>query len=103
MLGQSSSENAKAVGMLAESIAEIGWNLACKETEGDNGSRGGGPGGDRTVSSPRRMYSTSSHAATTAGRMITNSLTLCARRICTFFTHCNCGPFKRGSCRCWKT
>ena len=57
--GQASSENAKAVGMLAESMAKTGWKLACKETGPSNG--GGGVG----VTKPtKRLYSTSTQAET---------------------------------------
>ena len=55
-VGQASSENAKAVGMLAETMAKTGWKLACKQGTGSNsGSTGGGVGG------AKRMYSTSPH------------------------------------------
>ncbi|KAL9981221.1 hypothetical protein ACROYT_G009895 [Oculina patagonica] len=56
--GQASSENAKAVGMLAESMAKTGWKLASKGTGSNSGTGGGGLGGTK------RMYSTSSHADT---------------------------------------
>lgn len=59
ILGQASSENAKAVGMLAEAMAETGWKLAREET----GSNPGNTGGSKTVHSTKRTYSTSSHAA----------------------------------------
>ncbi len=57
-VGQASSENAKAVGMLAESMAKTGWKLASKGTGSNSGTGGGGLGGTK------RMYSTSSHADT---------------------------------------
>ncbi|RMX53502.1 hypothetical protein pdam_00017335 [Pocillopora damicornis] len=53
--GQASSENAKAVGALAESMAKTGWKLA---------SQGTGPNGhtDRgKLGGTKRMYSTSAH------------------------------------------
>lgn len=58
-VGQASSENAKAVGMLAETMAKTGWKLACKQGTGSNsGASGGGLGG------AKRMYSTSSRVGT---------------------------------------
>ncbi len=57
-VGQASSENAKAVGMLAESMAKTGWKLASKGTGSNSGTGGGGLGGTK------RMYSTSAHAGT---------------------------------------
>lgn len=70
--GQASSENAKAVGMLAEAMAETGWKLAREET----GSNPGNTGGSKTVHSTKRTYSTSSsHAASQGGLPINlNSL-----------------------------
>lgn len=56
MAGQASSENAKAMGALAESMAKTGWKLA---------SQGTGPNGhtDRgKLGGTKRMYSTSAHA-----------------------------------------
>jgi len=58
--GQASSENAKAVGMLAETMAKTGWRLACKETGSNNG--GGGLGGAKPGDVTKRMYCTSTHA-----------------------------------------
>ena len=58
--GQASSENAKAVGMLAETMAKTGWRLACKETGSNNG--GGGSGDAKPGDVTKRMYSTSTHA-----------------------------------------
>ena len=57
-VGQASSENAKAVGMLAESMAKTGWKLACKGTGPNSPTGGGGLGGTK------RMYSTSAHVDT---------------------------------------
>lgn len=57
-VGQASSENAKAVGMLAESMAKTGWKLASKGTGPNSDTGGGGLGGTK------RMYSTSSHVGT---------------------------------------
>lgn len=58
--GQASSENAKAVGMLAETMAKTGWRLACKETGSNNG--GGDLGGAKPGDVTKRMYCTSTHA-----------------------------------------
>lgn len=54
--GQASSENAKAVGMLAETMAQTGWNLACTQT-GSN-SKGVSVGGVKAGDASKRMYST---------------------------------------------
>lgn len=54
--GQASSENAKAVGMLAETMAEIGWKLAC--TQKESNSKGVSAGGLKAGDPTKRMYST---------------------------------------------
>lgn len=53
--GQASSENAKAVGALAELMAKTGWKLASQGTGSNGHTGGGGLGGTK------RMYSTSAH------------------------------------------
>lgn len=53
--GQASSENAKAVGALAESMAKTGWKLASQGT-GPNGQTDRGK-----LGGTKRMYSTSAH------------------------------------------
>ena len=67
IIGQASSQNAKAVGVLAEAMAKTGWKLACKETESKSG--GGGFGGTKTGDSTKRMYSTSTHAGSPGERV----------------------------------
>lgn len=62
IVGQASSENAKAVGMLAEAMAKTGWRLACKETGSNNGGGSVG-GGVKATYSTKRMYSTATHTA----------------------------------------
>ena len=54
--GQASSENAKAVGMLAETMAETGWKLAC--TQKESNSKGVSAGGMKAGDATKRMYST---------------------------------------------
>ena len=54
--GQASSENAKAVGILAETMAEIGWKLAC--TQKESNSKGVSVGGMKAGDPTKRMYST---------------------------------------------
>jgi hypothetical protein len=51
--GQASGENAKAVGMLAEFMAEKGWSFVAKELKPNPAGTGKAPSG-------KRMYSTSS-------------------------------------------
>ena len=60
IVGQASSENAKAVGMLAEAMAKTGWRLACKKTGSNNGGGGVG-GGGKAGNSTKRNYSTATH------------------------------------------
>ncbi|XP_068681218.1 acyl-CoA dehydrogenase family member 10-like isoform X2 [Montipora foliosa] len=55
--GQASSQNAKAVGMLAETMAETGWKLACEGTGTNPG------GGVKAGNASKRMYSTATHTA----------------------------------------
>ncbi|XP_068750115.1 acyl-CoA dehydrogenase family member 10-like [Montipora capricornis] len=55
--GQASSQNAKAVGMLAETMAKTGWKLACEGTGTNPG------GGVKAGNASKRMYSTATHTA----------------------------------------